>query len=133
MTRTDIRNLTAPGSDPKEVPLRDSDTWKAYEAITGHIQVRDPNVASSIDRIPYAMSNLNARVSINTSNSFTDVGHKVVMDNIVIKTVYKCNGTKTYKFIYKVMDPAFGGLRRIYLGQIKNALNIFVSYKMFFS
>ena len=125
LKQSNIRNLVESGSDSNTVGLTDTDVWEAYRRASGHRWdgVRTATPSDKLSNILAGMQK-GIRVAINLNTG--DIGHSVVMQSIVQKTVTKINGTIIQKLIYNVMDPAYGG-RVISIGanSIINSNNIF--------
>ena len=124
MTQQDIRKLPTLGGDPYTVPLEDVRVWNAYTSASGHSYLYEYNKANSLSRVLSIMQG-GGRVAINM-NIGENVGHSVIMQSIVQKTITKLNGSVIQKIFYYVMNPANGGsIHKIDATQITNSYNIF--------
>ena len=124
MTQQDIRKLPTLGGDPYTVPLVDVRVWNAYTSASGHSYLYEYNKANSLSRVLSIMQG-GGRVAINM-NIGENVGHSVIMQSIVQKTIIKLNGSVIQKTFYYVMNPANGGsIHKIDATQITNSYNIF--------
>jgi len=124
MTQQDIRKLPTLGGDPYTVPLEDVKVWNAYTSASGHSYLYEYNKANSLSRVLSIMQG-GGRVAINM-NIGENVGHSVIMQSIVQKTITKLNGSVIQKTFYYVMNPANGGsIHKIDATQITNSYNIF--------
>jgi hypothetical protein len=125
MTQAQIRNLPEIGGDPITTHVDDIAFWKAYSNASGRIlgaEAPCPSVASP-SNVLSTMQN-GGRVAINL-NMGGDIGHGVVMQRVVQKTITRINGNVVQKLIYNVMNPDGGYYMRISRGSIINAHNIF--------
>ncbi|WP_181832232.1 RHS repeat-associated core domain-containing protein [Capnocytophaga ochracea] len=124
MTQEQIRDLVNFGSNPNTVPLEDVGLWDAYTNASGHSYLYEYNKANSLSRVLSIMQG-GGRVAINM-NIGENVGHSVIMQSIVQKTITKLNGSVIQKTFYYVMNPANGGsIHKIDATQITNSYNIF--------
>jgi RHS repeat-associated protein len=124
ITQQNIRDFPGLGGDPNTVGLGDVDVWNAYKELSGHSWMGEPGSPAAVRRILNPMQG-GARVSINL-NTGGKIGHSVVMQSIVQKTVTKVNGNIVQKLLYYVMNPANGGNIHKMSGKVlSNAFNIF--------
>ena len=124
MTQEQIRDLVNFGSDPNIVPLDDVGLWGAYANASGHTVAGEHFKLISLPTVLSKMQG-GARVAINM-NMGQSVGHSVIMQRIVQKTIIKLNGSVIQKTFYYVMNPANGGsIHKIDATQITNSYNIF--------
>ncbi|MBC9928986.1 FG-GAP-like repeat-containing protein [Chitinophaga qingshengii] len=109
MTQERIREVVAPGTDPKTVPLGDRDVWSGYANEAGR-QVQGQNAANvNFCEIADKMNAGNrVAVGINPTGGQT-VGHSVVIKSVISKTITKIGGKQIYQSILKIMDPGHGG------------------------
>jgi len=123
MTQEQVRNLPGLGGDPNTVSLTDVDVWKQYASASGHTWSGEVGKPTSWARIIGDMSN-GGRVAINLNTG--NVGHSVVMQSVVQRTITKVSGNVVQKFLYYVMNPGNGGsIARISASSISKAYNIF--------
>lgn len=123
MTQEQVRDLPGLGGDPNTVPLEDVKAWSEYSKASGHGLSGEFDKTTSLNRMVGTMRNA-GRVAVNLNTG--DVGHSVIMKSIVQRTITKINGTVIQKYLYNVMNPAYGGsIMRVSGKDIINAYNIF--------
>ena len=128
LTQQDIRNLPNLGGDPNLDWLHDDTVWREYSEWSG-LQYGGERTITSVTplRITEKMQN-GYRVAINLNNS--EIGHSVVMDRVVMKTITKISGKTSLRYLYYVMDPSSGGyIRRISPSDIVRAKNVFYIWR----
>jgi RHS repeat-associated protein len=123
MTQEQVRALPGLGGDPNTVPLGDVDVWEKYASASKHTLNGEVGKPSSYYKIIGDMSK-GGRVAINLNTG--NVGHSVVMQRVVERTITKISGKILPKNLYYVMNPGNGGsITRISARSISNALHIF--------
>lgn len=124
MTQEDIRNLVSPNSNPITDPLGDVTVWNTYTSKAGHTWSGDVGKPTSWARIIGDMSR-GDRVAISLNTGST-VGHSVVMQSVVQRTITKVSGKVIQKYLYYIMNPGNGGsIERLSTNSISHATNIF--------
>lgn len=126
MTQKDIRDIL--GGDPDNDSLTTYAVWEAYTNNTPHTFTHNVPTGRELVKVLSVMQN-GGRVSINLRMPGTNVGHSVVMQKVVKKTVTKTNGDVSEKLSCYVMDPFEGGcIRKIEERSVTNAHRIFYIY-----
>ena len=123
MTQEQVRKLPGLGGDPNKVPLGDVDVWEKYASESKHSLSGEVGNPTSCGKIIGDMSK-GGRVAINLNTG--NVGHSVVMQRVVERTITKVSGNVLQKNLYYVMSPGNGGsIMRISVKSISNAKHIF--------
>ncbi len=115
-----------PGTNAETDGLGDVPFWNKYSSNTGHKVVGVQASSSTTNAIPQAMG-LGRRVAVNLDVS-GNVGHSVVMDNVIKQTYKRVNGSLFSKSIFNAMNPATGSIASYSSGYISNAHAIFFIY-----
>ena len=119
-TQYDVRGKWFPGTTGEnEIGFRD--LWKAYEAHSGHtVSGLKPE---NYELIPSLM-NSGERISVNLNVGVSNIGHGVVIDNVVSKTFQRVNGQVFTKIIFNAMNPEHGLIQAYSADAIKYAFGI---------